>query len=48
MKRQIEDEAAKSVAGLSAFKATGNAMRDGFRRMIEKKLLEKVQNEMKK
>ena len=48
IKRTFEEEQAKSTAGLSAFKSTGNAMRDGFRRMIEKKLLEKVQGELAK
>lgn len=37
-----------SAAGLTAFKATGNAMRDGFRRMIEKKMMEKLESELKK
>ena len=42
IKRQFEEEQAKAGAGLSAFKSTGNAMQDAFRRMIEKKMLEKV------
>lgn len=48
IKRQFEEDQAKSGAGLSAFKSTGNAMQDAFRRMIEKKLLEKVQSELAK
>lgn len=48
LKRQIEEQAAKDAAGLSAFKATGNAMQDAFRRMIEKKMREQVQAELKK
>ena len=36
------------MAGLSAFKSTGNAMQDAFRRMIEKKMLEKVNTELAK
>ena len=48
IKRQDEENQAKSAAGLSAFKATGNPMQDAFRRMIEKKMYEKVQNELAK
>ena len=48
IKRQFEEEQAQSNAGLSAFKSTGNAMQDAFRRMIEKKMLEKVQAELAK
>ena len=48
IKRQDEENQAKSLAGLSAFKATGNPMQDAFRRMIEKKLYEQVQNELAK
>lgn len=43
----MEEDAAKSAAGLSAFKSTGNAMRDGFRRFIEKKMQERVQEKLK-
>ena len=48
MKRKFEEDSAKSAAGLTAFKSTGNAMRDGFRRMIEKKMMEKLQAELAK
>lgn len=48
VKRNFEEEQAKSAAGLSAFKSTGNAMRDGFRRLIEKKLREKIESELAK
>ena len=48
IKRQFEEDQAKAGAGLSAFKSTGNAMQDAFRRMIETKMLEKVQAELAK
>ena len=48
IRRVAEEEIGKQAAGLSAFKSTGNAMRDGFRRMIEKKLREKIEVELKK
>lgn len=48
IKRKFEEEEAKSAAGLTAFKSTGNAMRDGFRRLIEKKLREKIEAELAK
>lgn len=44
LKRTQEENEAKSAAGLKGFKATGNAMQDAFRRMIEKKMMEKVEN----
>ena len=34
-------------AGLSAFKATGNKMQDGFRKMLEKKMMETFKQEMR-
>lgn len=48
IKRKFEEDQAKSTAGLSAFKSTGNAMKDGFRRLIEKKLREKIETELAK
>ena len=42
LKRKIEEDSAQADAGLKGFKATGNAMQDAFRRMIEKKMQEKV------
>jgi len=48
IKRKLEEDSAKSAAGLYAFKATGNAMQDAFRRMIEKKMYEKVHAELAK
>ena len=44
----MEEDSARSAAGLTVFKATGNAMRDGFRRMIEKKMKEKITAELEK
>lgn len=48
LKRKFEQTAAQKSAGLSVFKATGNPMQDAFRRMIEKKMLERVQDELAK
>ena len=48
MKRKNEEDDARQSAGLTVFKSTGNAMRDGFRRMIEKKMKEKIQSELEK
>lgn len=48
LKRKLEEDSARSAAGLTVFKATGNAMRDGFRRMIEKKMKEKITAELEK
>ena len=42
----MEEEEAKQAAGLKGFKATGNAMQDAFRRMIEQKMKEKVEAEL--
>lgn len=47
IKRLFEEEEARKAAGLMAFKATGNQMQDAFRKMLEKKMLEKFKEEMR-
>ena len=47
LKRRIEEEEAMKSAGLSAFKATGNKLQDGFRKMLEKKMMETFKQEMR-
>ena len=47
LKRRIEEDEAMKSAGLSAFKATGNKMQDGFRKMLEKKMMETFKQEMR-
>ena len=47
LRRLIEEEEARKAAGLSAFKATGNPLADGFRKMLEKKMMETFKQEMR-
>ena len=47
LRRLVEEEEARKAAGLSAFKATGNPLADGFRKMLEKKMMETFKQEMR-
>ena len=47
LRRLIEEEEARKAAGLTAFKATGNPLADGFRKMLEKKMMETFKQEMR-
>ena len=47
LRRLMEEEEARKAAGLTAFKATGNPLADGFRKMLEKKMMETFKQEMR-